>query len=170
MPPSRVTIGRIGAPYGLKGWVKVQSFTDPPSNLCNYSQGWLQHPEQNIWQPYQANIKQSSKTILFKFADCDNPETARKLTGGVVAIEREALPNLQKDEYYWSDLENLKVITRTGVLLGTVDYFITTGANDVIVVRESQGKRERLIPYIDDVIIEVNLKSQEIIVDWDSEF
>ena len=166
---NKIIIGRIGAPYGLKGWLKVQSFTDPKNNICTYPQGWLQHPNQETWQSYQAQLKQSGKAILFKLADCDDPETARKLTGAVLAIEREQLPALtNKDEYYWSDLEGLKVVTALGILLGTLDHFILTGANDVMLVKD--GKKQRLIPYIDDVVLKVDLGQQQVVVDWDPEF
>lgn len=170
MPPHKITICRIGAPYGLKGWVKVQSFTDPQSNICNYPEGWIQHTTQKTWQSYQASIKQLSKAILFKFTDCNDPETARKLTGGVLAIEREVLPKLEKDEYYWSDLEDFRIITQSGICLGKIAYFIPTGANDVMLVKDQDNKKERLIPYIDEVVLKVDLEHRELLVDWDPEF
>lgn len=169
-PNSKVIIGRIGAPYGLKGWVKVQSFTEPQSNLCDYPQGWLKHPTQKTWQPYQASIKQLSKAILFKFTDCEDPETARKLTGAMLAIERRALPKLEKDEYYWSDLEGFKIITQSGVCLGKIEYFIPTGANDVMLIKDEDSKKQQLIPYIDEVVLKVDLEQGELLVDWHPEF
>jgi 16S rRNA processing protein RimM len=166
--PNKIIIGHIGAPYGLKGWVKVQSFTDPKSNICAYSQGWLQYPAQKTWEPYQASTKQLSKAILFKFPDYDDPETARELTGTVLAVERQALPKLQANEYYWSDLEDLTVITKSGLVLGSIDHFIPTGANDVMVVKKANTLR--LIPYIDPVVVKVDLVRGELLVDWDPEF
>ncbi len=166
--PNKIIIGRIGAPYGVKGWIKVQSFTSPPNNICEYPEGWLQHPHQKTWQPYQVTIKQLNKALLLKFVDCNDPETARKLTGAVLAIERTQLPTLTEDEYYWSDLEGLNVITIQGIALGTLAYFIPTGANDVMLIKD--GKQEHLVPYIDNVVVSVDLERQELIVDWDPEF
>ena len=168
MPNNKVIIGRITSPYGLQGWLKLQSFTDPPNNICAYPQGWYKKPEENIWQSYQAIIKQSSKTLLIQFPEYNNPESARKLTGSLLAVDRDVLPKLKKDEYYWSDLENLSVITSSGVFLGKVEQLISTGANDVILVKNNN--KTHLIPYIDNTIIQVNLEKQEIIVDWDPEF
>jgi 16S rRNA processing protein RimM len=173
---NKVIIGRITSPYGLQGWLKLQSFTDPPHNICAYPQGWYKKPgkgpkeeKEGDWQPYQAIIKQGSKTLLIQFPDCNTPESARKLTGSLLAIDRDVLPKLKKEEYYWSDLENLQVITVEGIFLGKVDQIINTGANDIIIVKNNI-KKIHLIPYINNTVIQVNLEKQEIIVDWDPEF
>ena len=168
--PKYITIGRVGAPYGLKGWSKLQSFTDPQTTICRYLEGWLQLPHQTSWQPYKATIKPLSKILLIKFPDDETPEEARKLTGAMIAIQREMLPNLKKDDYYWSDLEGITLITETGIDLGQLAYFIPTGANDVMLVKNKLDKKERLIPYIEDVVITIDLERQEMRVNWDPEF
>lgn len=168
MVPGKIIIGRIGAPYGLKGWLKLQSFTQPESNICSYTKGWLQYPKKQDWQSYIAVIKPSGKAFLIKFDHCDDPETARQFTGITLAVERTQLPQLDEGDYYWSDLEGLRVITESGVVLGHLAYFIPTGGSDVMVVQDAE--KNRLIPYIDDVVIRVDIANQELIVRWDPLF
>ena len=99
---------------------------------------------------------------------------ARKYCELDIAVDGALLPELDAGEYYWSQLEKLKVYTLDGVLLGRVNHLIETGSNDVLVVRKCEGsldKRERLIPYLpDQVIHEIDLEAGTLRVDWDPEF
>ncbi|WP_456373717.1 ribosome maturation factor RimM [Thiolapillus sp.] len=163
-----VTLGRISGLHGVLGWLKVYSDTRPRENILSYSPWYLQ--QDGNWKPVPLEQgRRQGKLVLAKLQGCNDRETARKLLGVPVAVKRSQLQkNLAEDEYYWTDLEGLQVVTLEGVELGRVSHLMETGANDVLVV---QGERERLLPWIpDQVIREVNLGQGRITVDWDPEF
>ena len=162
-----VQVGRISGVYGVKGWVKVYSYTDPVDNILDYKNWYLQKNGQwtatNILQ-----CKKHGKGIIAHISGCNTPEDAARLKNIEIGISRDQLPELDDDEYYWSDLVGLSVATITGDKLGEVSRLMSTGSNDVLVVK---GQRERLIPYIrPDVVKTVDLDKRIIEVDWDPEF
>lgn len=161
-------IGRIGSPYGVRGWMKLFSYTQPTDNILTYDAWFIQMQES--WQPIDRVNMQTQLTadghIRIKLAHCENPETARLYTNLLIGVRRDQLPPLSPGEYYWSDLEGLTVVNTVGDLLGQVRYLFETGANDVLVV---QGERERLLPYVKNVVLEVDLEKGQILVDWDAD-
>jgi len=166
-----IMLGRVSGLFGVKGWIKVYSDTEPRDNILNYSPWYLRR--QDGWQPYEVIAgRLHGKGIVAQLADCPDRDAAAELIGSSIAIRPDQLPAAGEDEYYWSDLRGLKVITIQGVELGRVVNLMETGANDVLVVREAgeQG-RERLIPFIrHQVIQEVDLENGQLTVDWDPEF
>ncbi|MCH8503742.1 MAG: ribosome maturation factor RimM [Ectothiorhodospiraceae bacterium] len=160
-------MGRIGAPHGVKGWVRIQSFTDPRENILTYPRWLLSGPEG--WAEVElASGRKQGKSVVARLKDMESREQAEALQGREIALERDALPPLSEGEYYWADLEGLRVCTVDGVELGHVDHLIQTGANDVLVVR---GDRERLIPMVvGEFVTRVDLASGLLEVDWDPEF
>lgn len=166
-----IMLGRVSGLFGVKGWIKVYSDTEPRDNILNYSPWYLRR--QDGWQPYEVIAgRPHGKGIVAQLADCPDRDAAAELIGSSIAIRSDQLPAAGEDEYYWSDLRGLKVITIQGVELGRVVNLMETGANDVLVVREAgeQG-RERLIPFIrHQVIQEVDLENGQLTVDWDPEF
>jgi 16S rRNA processing protein RimM len=163
---NEVVVGRLGAPYGIKGWLKVHSFTRPSGNILQYHP-WLIRTN-GEWQPVALQVaEQRGNSIVAKLLDCDDPETAGRYTNLDIAVPRTQLPPLPPGEYYWDELIGLRVINQEGVELGVVDSLLATGANDVLVVK---GERERLIPYLKRVILQVDLKTSVIKVDWDATF
>lgn len=163
----RIIIGRINGIYGVRGWVKVYSYTRPIENILSYSPWQLYQHKQ--WQTVKVSEgKPHGKGIIVRLETCQTREQAALLLGSKIAIARDQLPPTEDDEYYWSDLIGLNVINQDGIAFGTVDYLIETGSNDVLVVK---GERERLIPFImHDFVIQVDLQQQRILVDWDAEF
>lgn len=163
-----VDVGKVSAPYGIKGWLRMMSYTEPRENILNYSP-WLlgkKNGDYSEWQVEDARLH--GKGLIVKFENIENPESAAKLSGLIVAVVRDQLPEAAEGEYFWIDLIGLAVITITGFNLGEVDYLIETGANDVLIVK---GERERLIPFVQgDVIKNIDLKSRVITVDWDPDF
>lgn len=161
----KVIIGRFGAPHGIKGWIRVQSHTDPIQNLLNYSPLFIE--KNTDWEilamedgkPHQAGL-------IVKVQGIDTPEAARLLTHKNIAIDREKLPLLNNAQYYWADLIGLSVVNVKHEELGVIDSLMETGANDVIVVHHSSGS-EILIPYIKSVVLSVDLEKKIMIVDWD---
>lgn len=162
----KIPIGRFGAAYGVRGWLHLISYTDPIENIFNYTVFHVKHGQQ--WQLlHLANSKTHGKGLIVQIAEIGDRELAREYTNDEIYIPKEALPNLPEDQYYWHDLIGLQVKTTENLVLGTVRELLATGGNDVIVVN---GDRQRLIPYIDDVVIKIDMTSRELIVDWDPDF
>ena len=162
---ARVAMGRIGAPHGVKGWVRIQSETRPRENLLDYTP-WYLGEEQRPCRVLE--VRTQGKHLVARIEGIDSREQAAALTHGVIRVDRAVLPPAAEDEYYWADLEGLAVVAEDGTSLGTVDGLMETGANDVLVVR---GERERLIPFIQgSVVREVSLAEGRITVDWDPDF
>lgn len=159
-----IVVGKIGSTYGIKGWLKIISFTDPIAGILDYSALYIEDKES--WKPIKIDDgRLHGKGIVVHFPDFNTPEEARLITGKKIAITRDQLPALEQQEYYWSDLEGLTVINYTGEELGTINYLMETGSNDVLVVK---GKKEIAIPYLmGEVILDVDLEARVMHVKWD---
>ena len=171
--PKRSVVGKITSAYGVKGWVKVLSYTEPMDNLLSYRRViWVAEGGQRELEVEAG--KRHGKGMILKLKGFETPETVRVLCGGLIEVAVEEFPALAEGEYYWHQLEGLKVITTAGQLLGVVDHLMETGANDVLVVRatpESIDQQERLIPYLpDQVVQQVDLEAGCLTVDWEPEF
>jgi 16S rRNA processing protein RimM len=162
-----VVLGRISGIFGVRGWVKVYSHTDPKQGILDYATWFLQHGA--TWQQRRLIAgKAHGKGIIAHIQGCDDGDQAALLIGCDIAVRRDQLPALAADDFYWSDLEGLSVCTVDGRELGTVSHLFATGANDVLVVR---GERERLIPYLwQQVVKSVDLQAGVMQVDWDPDF
>jgi 16S rRNA processing protein RimM len=167
-PPEKlVAMGRITAPFGVKGWVKVQPLTAAAKNLLDYPRWWVGRGAD--WQEYEiveARV-QSVNTVVARLAGCEEREAAVRFRGAEVAVPRSQLPQTRPDEYYWADLLGLAVVNGESQELGNIAGILQTGANDVLVV---QGERERLIPFIAAVIREVDTGTGVVRVDWSAEY
>jgi 16S rRNA processing protein RimM len=172
-----LVIGRLMAVYGLKGWFKVYSYTEPMENLFGYKRCLLQREGQ--WQPVDIEAgRPHGKGLVLKLRGIDSPEQGAGFIGCDLAIAVSDLPSLPANEYYWRQLIGLQVVVdhpeRGRLILGRVDHLMETGSNDVLVVRgdeQSIDRRERLLPYLpDQVILEIDLDAQLMRVDWDPDF
>ena len=163
----RIIIGRLGAPYGIHGWLKITSDTSPPENILNYHAWQIKRGNQwSIIEPEKTD--QHGQKLLVKLPGCDSPEIAKQWTNALIAVFRDELPELPDDEFYWNDLIGCEVTNTNGVILGKVTQLFETGANDVMIVQAN--KRRCLIPYTDDTVIQINLTCRRITVEWDPEF
>jgi 16S rRNA processing protein RimM len=162
-----VVIGKISGVFGVRGQVKVYSYTEPRENILKYDP-WMLGSGDN-WKPYQVTSgKLQGKGLIAQLKGCDDRDQAQLLVGQEIVIEKSRLPETKAGEFYWSDLEGLRVVTTEQVELGKVSHLFETGSNDVLVVK---GDREYLIPYIkDQVIKQIDLDTGQIVVDWDPEF
>lgn len=167
----RVIVGKIGAPYGVRGWVKVYSYTEPKENLFSYP--LLLETGRHGWRPLAIeHFKAHGDAFVVKLHEIEDRDQAALITNGNLAVYREDLPELDpeadKGSYYWADLIGLKVYNQNGIELGeTVDFF-ATGANDVLVVQGETG--EHLIPYVpEQYILNVDLAAKQMKVLWDLE-
>lgn len=168
-----VVLGRFTAPYGIKGWIKIHSYTEPMENILNYNPWLVESGGQKVPVRLEAG-KRHGKGLIAKLAGVNTPEEAKLWHGREIMVPQTELPDLETGEYYWSQLENLLVYTESGVLLGRVSHLMETGANDVLVVKgtaESIDREQRLIPWLpDQVVKEVDLDSGLMRVDWDPDF
>ncbi|MGB3609383.1 MAG: ribosome maturation factor RimM [Cellvibrio sp.] len=171
-----VNIGRITAVYGVKGWVKIHSYTEIAEDVFAYNPWWLKTPH-GVKQVEVDEARPHGKGFVAHIKGVDDRDQAMLITKIDIAVDRSQLPELDEGEYYWSQLEGLAVITTYGGMsqrLGRVSKLLETGANDVLVVQpddQSIDQRERLIPYVpDQFILRVDLGTREMQVDWDPEF
>lgn len=159
-------MGRVLAPFGVKGWVKVQTFTETPESLLRYPIWWIGADQK--WRECQIEqAKVQTAGLIAKPAECDDRDAAMRLRGQQIAIPRNAFPEVGANEYYWGDLVGLNVVNMQGEDFGTVCEVFETGANDVLVV---QGERERLIPFVEAIVKQVDLANRVIRIDWGSDY
>lgn len=160
-----IIIGKIGATYGIKGWLKIISFSDETTGITDYNPWYLE--EKKGWKVLKVTeTRPHGKGLVAKIVGYDTPEQARSLTGKKIAIQRTQLVALEKHEYYWTELEGLTVINQHDEVLGKVMYLIETGSNDVLVVK-GEGK-EFAIPYLPgETVLKVDLALQVMQVNWD---
>lgn len=173
----RVILGRVSGVFGIKGWVKVWSWTDPPEGILDYPCWQLRLP--GGWEKHELRAGQrQGKGLVAQLAGCEDRDQALRFLQADIAVGRHELPALAEGEYYWRDLEGLRVLGRTpegrSVLLGVVDHLLATGANDVLIVKPTEDSvdgRERLIPWVEDkVVTGVDLAARELRVDWDPDY
>lgn len=165
-PAPVLTLGRVAGLYGVRGWVKVYSYSRPPEAILNYTP-WLLC-RSGRWEPvHVAERRLAGRQVLARLEGVEDRDQARELLGRDIGIRLDQLPPLPEGEYYWVQLIGLRVRNLAGAELGRVDHLLETGANDVLVVL---GERERLIPYIPQVVREVDLERGVLQVDWDPDF
>ncbi|GAA3922116.1 ribosome maturation factor RimM [Litoribacillus peritrichatus] len=172
-----VTLGKITGVFGVKGWVKVYSYTEPMEGIFDYQPWYLDSNGKKITVEVE-KCQRHGKGMIAKLAKCDDRDQAATFSGSLIKVTGDELPELDDGDYYWHQLENLKVISVAvegePVLLGKVAYLTETGSNDILVVKSCSGsidKQERLVPYLPDLyVLNVDLEEQTITVDWDPEF
>jgi 16S rRNA processing protein RimM len=160
-------MGRIVAPYGVKGWVKIQPYTEALDSLFDYEHWWLAEKGGGWREGEVEDAKVHGNVLVAKFAGSDDRDQAFALKGKDIAVPREDMPEAEGDEYYWSDLIGLKVQNTQGEDFGVVEDVFETGANDVLVVK---GGRERLIPFIEQVVLKVDLAAGSMLVEWGADY
>ena len=162
-----LVMGRLAAPYGVKGWLRVTSYTELPGNLLDYSPWYLRR--QDKWQATTiVSARAHGKGLVVQLKGCDDRDAAAMLTGTEIGVYRSQLPAAEADEFYWSDLVGMQVIAQDDRVLGKLDHLFETGANDVMVVK---GEQQYLVPYIEGQVVQsVDLEARIIRVDWDPDF
>lgn len=160
-----VTLGRINGVHGVRGWLKVYSYTEPRDNVIRYRRWMLLKDGTQVAAEVEEGHLHGA-AVIAKLAGTDDRDGARAWIGADIAVERAALPELEPGEYYWSDLEGLAVVSTSGEPLGSVDHLIETGAHDVLVL-----DGDKLIPFAPgEVVREVDLEAGRIVVDWSSDY
>lgn len=167
-----IVLGKITSVHGVRGEVKIYSFTDPIENLLDYP-AWTLKRDGEVRQAELVSGRLQGKVLVAKLKGLDDREVARTYAGFDICVPRALLPDLDDGEYYWHQLEGLKVIDLQGQLLGRIDHLLETGSNDVMVVKPCPGSlddRERLLPYTEQCVQKVDLAAGEMRVDWDADF
>ncbi len=160
-------LGRITGVYGLRGWVKVYSYTERREAIVEYTP-WILEQQGRRREVTVLEGRRHGKTVLARIEGCEDCEQARRLMGSEIYVDRARLPETEEAEYYWHDLIDCEVVNRQGIELGRISGLIATGANDVLVVA---GDRERLIPFVQgDVVTEVDLVAGRLTVDWPEDY
>lgn len=157
-----VVMGRISAPYAIRGWVRIQTQTEYIDSLMDYPVWHVGRSGQ--WRPFRlVEGKVHGQYLLAHLEGMDDRDAAEAVMGMEIAVPREDRPAAEDGEYYWDDLIGLEVVNGEGAVLGKVDALLATGAHDVLQI---QGERERLIPFVDAFVREVDLAAKRIVVDW----
>jgi 16S rRNA processing protein RimM len=163
----------LTAVFGIKGWLKVYSYTDPLEGILNY-RNWTAVFEGKRMPLKLEDGRRHGPGIVVKLKGIDDRNIAATYCGADIVVPTEDLPALPEGEFYWHQLEGLRVETAGGEDLGRVSHLIETGSNDVLVVQSTEtsiDQRERLIPYLpEDVVKSVDLAGELILVDWDPEY
>jgi 16S rRNA processing protein RimM len=159
-PDDLVVMGQVIAPFGIKGWLRIRSFTDEIDGLTNYSQWWLQLA--SGWKMFElAESNVGNKGLTARLAEIADRTQAEMLSNAQVAVSRAALPQLEEDEFYWADLIGFSVETPAHEKIGVLNGWLETSAADVLVVK---GETEHLIPAA--LIIDVDRDGRTIRADW----
>ena len=163
-----VIMGKVAAAHGIRGWVRIQPFTEYIDSLLDYDSWWIGH-ENGPWREIEIkSCEAHNKTLAAQLGDCPDRNAAEKLKGLLIAVPRSSLPKQNNDAYYWSDLIGLTVINVAGATLGTVAKLLETGSNQVLLVNSDSG--EILIPFVASAIKKVDLKNKAIEVDWSADY
>lgn len=178
-----VVMGRIVAPYGVFGWLKIVPDTEAFDGLFDYETWWLGKGDD--WREMVVETAKTHNDVLVvKLKGIDDRDAALACKGKLIAVPREQLPEAEEDEYYWSDLIGIRVKNKQDVDFGLIVDVFETGANDVIAVRADAVRQdvgadkavakekpiERLLPFIDAVVLEVDIAAKTMLVDWDADF
>lgn len=159
-------MGRVVAPFGVRGWIKVEPYTATVGSLTAYPVWWIGDGAE--WREQAVvHARAQGRIVVAQLAGCDDREQAAGFRGNRIAVPRASLPEAQANEYYWVDLIGLRVVNQAGLEFGAVVRILETGANDVLVV---EGERERLIPFIADVVTAVEREAGLLRVNWDADF
>jgi len=162
-----VTLGRISGAYGIKGWVKIRSYTRQRDDIARFKD-WILEKREGTQRVAVESSRPQGRDVVAKLAGIDDRDAARELAGAAVMVERAALPACAPGEYYWADLEGLSVRTVAGDELGTIDHLLAMPAHDMLVLA---GPEARLIPFVAGRIVRrVDLDAGVVVVEWDRSY
>lgn len=164
---TRIVLGRVTGPFGVRGWVKVASFTEPREQILEYARWRAERPDGASRELRPAEGKAHGKGLVVRLEGIDDRDAAIALGRPELWVERDELPALRPGEHYQADLVGFEVVNLQGEHLGRVDHFLDLPANPVMV---TVGERERWLPAGPGHLLQVNAKERRITVDWDAEF
>ena len=160
-----IVMGRIVAPYGLKGWVRIEPYSAVPDSLSAYPSWWVGRNDD--WREVKVaqSVLQHGASLVARFEGCEERNAALALKGCDVAVKRDALPQNAYNEFYWADLIGLKVVNGKDEEFGVVAELFENGAHPVM--RVVAGETERLLPFVEQVVLQVDMAAGRIRVEWE---
>jgi 16S rRNA processing protein RimM len=162
-PSSLIELGIVGAPFGVRGWVKLRSYTEPPDRLLEHRS--LQLRVGGVWRAYRIETSgRSGGQLTVKLIGVEDRDEAQKLRGAAVGVPRSELPERSEKDFYRADLIGCEVVNLKGVRLGVVQHFVEIPAHALMVVR---GEQEYWVPAVPQHLRRVDLQARRVIVDWD---
>ena len=168
-PARRILLGRLLGAFGIRGESKLESWTRPRAAIFQHQPWILRDPQGRERELSGVRGRESSKFLVATLPDVTDRDVVEAMRGSEIYVPRSALPPARPGEYYWVDLEGLRVTTVDGVSLGTVSHVFETGSNDVLVARDDE--RERMIPFVQpQFVTSVDFDAGMITVDWDPDF
>ena len=168
-PGRRILLGRVNGAFGVRGEVKLESWTEPREAIFKYQPWILRDPQGAERELRGVRGKVSGKSLVATFPDVTDRDTVEAMRGTEIYVPRSALPPPNPGEYYWVDVEGMRVLNQDGADFGTVSHIFATGANDVLVARD--GERERMIPFVQpQYVTSVDFDTGVVTVDWDPDF
>lgn len=168
-PGRRILVGRVVGAFGVRGEVKLESWTEPRSAIFGYRPWILRDPRGVERELMGVRGRQVGKGLSAEIPGVEDRDAAEAMRGTEVWVPRSALPKPADGEVYWVDLEGLEVVNTEGRPMGRVSHLFATGANDVLVARD--GEREWMIPFVrPQFVTDIDLDAGRITVDWDPDF
>ncbi|WOT04326.1 ribosome maturation factor RimM [Shewanella youngdeokensis] len=169
-----VILGKLGSSYGIKGWLKITTYTDSVEGIFDYSP-WLLKVEGEWREVKVLQWRMQGKAVVACLEGVETRDQAQALTNCEIAVTTEQMEDLPEDEFYWRDLIGCEVVNTKGYNMGKVQEIVETGSNDVLLVKANAkdgfGKAERMIPFVtEQFILKVDLTAKQILVDWDPDF
>lgn len=165
-----IPVGKVSGAFGVQGWMKIFSFTDPRNNILKYSPLYMSRKGEWIEVKVSGGRVQG-KGVVMGLVGITDRDQVLALIGSELAIKKSQLKPAKKDEFYWSDLIGLTVVNLKGDSLGQVDSLLETGANDVLVVKDKENNKEQLVPFVMDEVVElVDMDNKIIRVDWELDY
>jgi 16S rRNA processing protein RimM len=167
-----VELGKLVGVWGVKGWVKLHSYTRNRADISQYKTWYLQKSgSKTDPTPIDVlNCREQGQGMVVQFDGVNDRDQAMAMSGQLIFVKQSDLPDLPKGEFYWQQLIGLTV-KNEAVSIGKVSSILDTGANDVLVCKNAvEGKADVLIPYTDDVVLEIELEAGTMLVDWDPDF
>ncbi|MBI1834527.1 MAG: ribosome maturation factor RimM [Burkholderiales bacterium] len=175
-PEDLVLVGYVSGAFGLQGWVKIRPYSSTADALLEAPLFWLETAGQSGREVKRMSSKVHGEDIVARLSDVEDRNAAEALKGTVVKISRALFPALPEGEFYWVDLLGLTVQNLAGESLGVVRAMMDNGAQSILRVAQADVpetellKHERLIPFVDHFVKEVNQTTKTIVVDWGSDY
>jgi len=158
-----IELGQVGAPFGVRGWVKLRSYTDPPERLLEHDTLSLRIA--GAWRDYAVEAAgRSGGALTVKLAGVADRTAAELLRGAAVGVPRSSLPECAAGDFYQADLLGCEVVNLAGDRLGVVAHFVELPAHALMVVR---GTREYWVPAVPQHLRRVDLGARRVVVDWE---
>lgn len=166
-----VVVGKLGRPYGVRGWQVLHSFTEPAANLFAYTPWYLQRAPNAGWTLIaERDSKPHKDAYVAQINGIADRDQAQLLNGALIGVTRGSIPEPELDEYFWHDLIGCVVTNKEGTVLGAVSELMETGAHAVLCVRRADSKRDLLVPFTQEYVVEVNAQSKQLRVDWQADW